>query len=59
MRLSAALKEGGEFRGDEISSPNGGRCGASCLAPKSDGEGIEARHEFKAGIECERWLHQA
>jgi len=45
---TTALKEGGEFRRDENPSPNGGRCGASCLAPNSGGEEIEARLEFEA-----------
>jgi len=38
---TAALKEGGEFRRAENPSPNGGRCGASCLTPNSGDEEIK------------------
>jgi len=46
--LTTALKEGGEIRREEIPSPNGGRCGASCLTPNSGGEGVESLPEFDA-----------
>lgn len=39
---TTALKEGREFRRDENPSPNGGRCGATCLTLNSDDEEIEA-----------------
>gem|GEM_PF-548071 len=45
---TAALKEGGEFRRAKNPSPNGDRCGASCLAPNSGGEEIRALLELEA-----------